>query len=85
FIGLIAVGYAGFRAISDRVNDPYLSGEELVEAIEYFGYEFDDDMLISAIIESDIDLSLASTDAATDEIIEYLSEEDIDFNRLLND
>lgn len=80
FIGLIAVGYAGFRIISGNGNP--LDGDELVEVIEYLGYDFDDDLLISAIIESDIRFSPASSDPQTEEIIHYLSEEDIDFSEL---
>ncbi len=83
FIGLIAVGYAGFRILSNNGNG--LGGDELVEAIEYFGYDFDDEMLISAIIESDIDLSPGPFETQTDEIIQYLSEDEIDFSGLLND
>ena len=83
FIGLIAVGYAGFRILSNNGNG--LGGDELVEAIEYFGYYFDDDILISAIIEYDIDLSPGPFETQTDEIIQYLSEDEIDFSKLLND
>ena len=82
FVGLIAVGYAGFRMLSNNGNG--MSGDELVEAIEYLDYVFDDDMLISAIIESDIELSPVSFDSQTDEIIQYLSEDEIDFSELLN-
>jgi len=53
-------------------------------AIEYFGHEFDDDMLIAAIVESDIDLSPQDIDYETDVIIEFLADEEIDFNEILN-
>ncbi len=84
FIGLIAVGYAGFRILSGRDNGSYLSEQELREAMEYLAYDIDEELLVSAVLESDITLAGESSDAS-DEIIQYLSEEDIDFSELLDD
>lgn len=85
FIGLITLGYAGFRILADRADTSYLSEEELLEAMEYFAYDLDEDMLVSAIIESGTILSDESADSQTEELIQYLSEEDIDLNGLMND
>jgi hypothetical protein len=85
FIGFITLGYAGFRLLSDRADALYMSEKELVEAMEYFVYDLDEDMLISAFIESGTVLSEDSPDAQTEELIQYLSEEDIDLNGLMND
>jgi hypothetical protein len=60
-----------------------LTRDEVSTAIEYFGYEFDDDMLMAAIVESDIDIGLLEFDNETDVIIEFLSNEEIDFNEIL--
>jgi hypothetical protein len=85
FIGLVTVGYFGLRMILNGRDARMLSGEEVTTAIEYYGYQFDDDMLIAAIIESDIDLGPQDVDNETDEIIEFLSDEEIDFNEILID
>lgn len=85
FIGFITLGYAGFRLLSERADALYMSEKELVEAMEYFVYDLDEDMLISAFIESGTVLSDESPDAQTEELIQYLSEEDIDLNGLMND
>ena len=85
FIGLITVGYAGFRILSSPEKPIYFSSEEMTETIEYFAYEVDDEMLVSAIIESDISFSPSSSDLLGDEIIQYLSEEDIDISDLMID
>lgn len=85
FIGFITLGYAGFRLLSERADALYMSEKELVEVMEYFVYDLDEDMLISAYIESGIVLSDDSPDAQTEELIQYLSEEDIDLNGLMND
>ncbi|MCK4853013.1 MAG: hypothetical protein KAT31_02095 [Bacteroidales bacterium] len=84
-IGLIAVGYAGLRMVLGNRETRLLTADEITTAIEYFGYEFDDEMLIAAVVESDIDLDPQYADNEIDEIIEYLSGEDIEFGELLND
>jgi hypothetical protein len=85
FIGLVTVGYFGLKMILNGQDSRMLSDDEVSTAIEYFGHEFDDDMLIAAIVESDIDLDPQDMDIETDVIIEFLSSEDIDFNEILID
>ncbi len=85
FIGLVTVGYFGMKMILNGQDARMLSGEEISTAIEYFGYQFDDDMLIAAIIESDITFGPQDIDNETDAIIEFLSSEEIDFNEILID
>ena len=85
FIGLVTLGYFGMKMILNGQDARMLSGEEISTAIEYFGYQFDDDMLIAAIIESDITFDPQDIDNETDAIIEFLSSEEIDFNEILID
>jgi hypothetical protein len=85
FMGLIAVGYAGFRILSQRGNDRYLSGEELDATMQYIAYDLDDDMLVSTLVESGISLAPRTADDRTEEIIQILSEEDLNYNDLIND
>lgn len=85
FIGLVTVGYFGMKMILNGQDARMLSGDEVSTAIEYFGDQFDDDMLIAAIIESDIDFGPQNINDESDVIIEYLSSEEIDFNEILID
>jgi len=85
FIGLVTVGYFGLRMILNGQDTRMLSGDEVSTAIEYFGHEFDDEMLIAAIVESDIDIDPQDSDYESDAIIEYLSSEEIDFTEILID
>lgn len=85
FIGLVTLGYFGLKMIMNGQDTRMLSEDEVSTAIEYFGYQFDDDMLIAAIVESDIDLGPQDVDNESDVIIEYLSSEEIDFNEILID
>ena len=85
FVGLMMAGYFGFRMV--RSNSPVngMTADEISNTIEFLGYEINDDMLISAIIESDIDLSPKMTDAETDAIIQSLSQENLGINDIIND
>ena len=85
FIGILALGYAGIRILLDNGNSNYMSEDEIVETIEYFSYELDNGLLASVVIESDIDLDIVPEDSQTDELIQYLAEDDIDFSNLMND
>jgi hypothetical protein len=85
FIGLIAVGYAGFRILSKPDEAGYLSNETLDVTMEYLAWELDEELLISAIVESDFSFSTTSSDLGDEEIIQYLSEEDIDISDLMID
>jgi len=85
FVGLMMAGYIGFRMV--RSNSPAngMTADEISNAIEYLGYEINDEMLISAIIEADIDLSPKMDDAETDAIIQSLSEENLGINDIITD
>lgn len=85
FIGLLTVGYFGLRTIFNGQDNSMLTGEETETAIEYFGYEFDDEMLVAAMVEYDMNLDQQDPDHETDVIIEYLTGEEIDFSEFLID
>lgn len=84
FIGLIAIGITGMRILGDRSGTIRLSETEITEAIEHFAWDVDDDLLASMVIDSEISL-LEETDEGTVEIIQYLSEDEIDLSTLIND
>jgi hypothetical protein len=85
FIGMIAVGYAGFRILTNPGGSPYFSEEDLNRTIEYMAYELDDEMLISALPEPVPGNSSQASGLQEEDIIQYLSEEDIDFSDLIID
>ena len=85
FVGLLALGYAGFRILDDRWNASSSNSEEWLETLEYLGYDLDDELLISALDDAEITLPSQSLDDRTTEIIEILSEEDLNLNDLLNE
>ena len=85
FVGMIAVGYAGFSILSRKDNSSFLSDKEFAETLEYLAYDIDEDILITAVMESETIMDAEPADPEIDELIEYLSEEKIDFIQLLNE
>ena len=84
-IVLIAVGYLGIKIIANNSSVNGLTADEIADAIEYYAYDFDDEMLISTIVESDMELFTEETDEETEQFIEYLSEDYIDFTDIMID
>ena len=84
-IVLIAVGYLGMKIIANNYSGKGLTADEIAEAIEYYAYQFDDEMFISTLDESDLDFYSVEADAETEQFIEYLSEDYIDFSEILID
>lgn len=80
---LISVGIFGIRYFSDRTNGIILTADEIMDAIEYYGYDFDDDLLVSAVIESDAVVFPETPEVDPEQIIEYLAEDYIDFSEYL--
>ena len=85
FLGVLTLGYAGFRILTPGESDRFFSGKEGDETLEYFAYDLDEDLLVTAILESETDLLQGTGTEQSDELIQFLSEEDIDLNGLLND
>ncbi len=85
FVGLIITGYIGMKIITHNPPENGLTADEIMDAIEYYGYDFDDEMFISAMLESNADFFTEETDAETEAIIEYLAEDEIDFSEYMDE
>ena len=82
---LITVGFLGTRYFFLNNTQNSLSSDEILDAIEYFGYEFEEDLLISALVETDIDYFPEFSATESEQIIEYLSDDYIDFSEIMNE
>ena len=82
---LITVGFLGMRYLMFNNTLNNLSADEIENAIEYFGYEFEDEMLISALVESDIEYFPDFSEVEADQIIEYLADDYIDFSEIMDE
>jgi hypothetical protein len=85
FVGLLAVGYLGKKIIAGNNSGNGLTADDIAAAIEYYAYQFDDEMFISTLDESDLDYYGFETDDETEQFIEYLSEDYIDFSVILTE
>lgn len=81
---LIAVGFLGVRYFMFNNILNSLSADEIEDAIEYFGYEPEDEILISALVESEAEYFPEFSEAETDPVIQYLAEEYIDFSEIMD-
>lgn len=82
-IGFVIIGYAGLKLILNNKNEKNVN--EITEIINYYIYEFDEDLFIDAVLESDKELIYTADNGALEELYNYLYEDDIDLSVLLND
>jgi len=81
---LVTVGYLALRNLTGIFPEEGLSADEAEYFIEYYAYEIDDDMLASALTEEEIEYYPEFSETETEALIEYLSEDYIDFSELIN-
>lgn len=82
-VGFILIAYVSFKLfLSDNLKTE-LSANDIAEIIEYNAYDFDENLFIEALEETDFEII---EDAEyTNEIIDYLIEENIDYLTLINE
>jgi hypothetical protein len=79
----VIIGYTAVRFFSHDIS-PAETTDEIDDIIEYCIYDFDDDMLISTLAEEE-NVSWWNSSMETEEILDYLSEEnDIDYFELID-
>ena len=81
---LLTIGILGVKTLFFNNTQNSLSADEIENAIEYFGYEFEDEMLISALVDSDTEYFPEYSEAESEQIIEYLADEYIDFREIID-
>ncbi len=84
-IVIITLGYTGLKIFLNNEVPTMLSEDDMAETIEYFAMELDNSMLASVFVEMELDMKTESIESEADGIIQYLSEDEIDFDQLLNE
>ena len=83
-IGFIAISYTGIRIIlNDRLAEPTIT--EIADVLDTYLYEMDDDLLISTIVEEEIEVDWINGGYKSDEIMYYLMEEELDYTNIINE
>ena len=81
---LVTVGYLALRDPAGIPAGEALSDDAAEYFIEYYAYEMDDDLLASVLPEEGFEYYPEYSDTEAEAIIEYLSEDYIDFSQFLN-
>ena len=83
-IGFVAISYTGIRIIlNDRATEPTIM--EIAYALDDYLYDMDDELLISTIIEEDIEIDWINGGYESDDIMDYLMEEEMDYTNLIDE
>jgi hypothetical protein len=83
-IGYVAISYTGIRIfLNNRTTEPTLT--EIANVLDDYVYEMDDELLISTIIEEEIEVDWINGGYEPDDIMDYLMEEETDYSNLINE
>ncbi len=83
-IGFVAISYTGIRIIlNDRTTEP--SVMEIAYALDGYLYDMDDELLITTIIDEEIEIEWINGGYGSDDIMDYLMEEELDFTNLIDE
>lgn len=83
-IGFMIISYTGIKIIlNERGAEPTLM--EIANVLDDYVYEIDDELLISTIVEEEIEIDWINGGYESDDIMDYLMEEEIDYASLIND
>ena len=83
-IGFVVISYTGIRIIlNDRITEPSIM--EIAYALDDYLYDMDDELLISTIIEEEIEIGWINGGYESDDIMDYLMEEEIDYTNLIDE
>ena len=83
-IGFVAISYTGMRIIlNDRSAEPTIM--ELADVLDDYLYDMDDELLISLLVEEEIDIDWINGGYESDDIMDYLMEEEMDYVDLIDE
>jgi hypothetical protein len=83
-IGIIAISYTGIRIIlNEKTAEP--SVIEIADVINDFLYDMDDELLITTLVEEDIEVGWINGGYESEDIMDYLMDEETDYTNLINE
>ncbi|MCK4661232.1 MAG: hypothetical protein KAT68_00090 [Bacteroidales bacterium] len=84
---LIIVMVFSYTVMTNYFNNnanQLLTSDEICEIIEYDVYEYDEALFVDALLDDDYDISDSDNDAS-EEIIDYLLDDNIDYNTIIEE
>ncbi len=83
-IGIMAISYTGIRImLNERTTEPSMM--EIAYALDNYLYDINDDLLINTILDEDIEIEWINGGYESDDIMDYLIEEEIDYTNLVDE
>ena len=80
-IGFILISYTGIRLILNN-NNAEMTIEDIAYIIDDISYDVDDDILISTMVEEEIDIEWINASFESEDIFDYLSDDDLELTDL---
>ncbi len=82
-LGFALIGYTGFRYFINRNSDSQIRNREIAEYMDFYSNDFDN-TLIMDLLEEQEQQSIETDDDLSEEIINYLLNENIDIYTIAN-
>jgi len=83
-IGFVAISYTGIRIIlNDNTAEPTIM--EIADVLDDYLYDMDDEFLISMLVEEEIDIDWINGGYESEDIMDYLMEEEMDYTDLIDE
>jgi len=83
--GIALVTWFGYHQLIVNNQNVTLDSYELSTIVDYYLHDYDEDLLISTLIESGEETSLSPLEDNSDEIMDYLTVDGIDYSLLIDD
>ncbi len=84
-IGFLVIGYMGLKLLLPGENGKTENITQITEMIDYYLYEYDEELIINAVLELEEEIILPADNGSLDEIYDYLSNDDFDYSVLMNE
>jgi hypothetical protein len=83
--GIALVAWFGYHQFNVNSRNNTFNSYELSTIVDYYLHDYDEDLLISTLIESGEETNLSPLEDYSDEIMDYLTVDGIDYSLLIDD
>jgi len=83
--GALLITWFGYRQVTLNDQNGTLDNFELSDIVDYYLPDYDEDLLMSTIIETGDEAGLKPLESYSDDIYDYLNVDGIDYSLLIND
>ena len=81
--GIVLITFFGLRMIISSNGNGTLNSYELSEIVDYYMVDYDDELIYNTILDSETEIDIQPLKEYSEEIMEYLEDEGIDYSLLI--